>query len=356
MLKKLFYWTIFYFCRIGASAYFNKIEINGRKDLPTDGPIIFAPNHQNAFLDAILIGIFSWKPVSYFTRGDIFVPPFTWFLDALNMLPVFRVKDGFSKVTTNGDTFSLSVDNLLKGKNLMVFPEANHDYPYVIRTLSKGTARVAFDAQLKTDRPVYIVMVGLNFFRRHTPRFKLIMNYARPINLKDYLSLFEEHNGKAYTAVRNEMTTRLKENMVIPNKDDQYEERAKVFTRRNESLTFKQLREKAENIDGFTSEKYYPFLKPFIWLLSIPNFVVLGVSYYVNSLFKDPVFSGSMKFGVTALVAPIWYLIILAVLSFFLDFKTSLLIVGVLILLLFIRQYLVRYITITEHKWQSNWE
>jgi len=354
MLKRLFYNMLWYTCRIGAGLYFNKIEINGKIQLPRNGAIIYAPNHQNAFLDAILIAIFSPQPVTFFTRADIFVKPYIWFLEAMNMVPVLRAKDGFSKVKDNDSTFSLSVDNLLKRKPIMIFPEASHDYPYHLRTLSKGTARVAFDAQLKSTSPIYIVPVGLNYFRRHVPRFKLIMNYGEPINIQDYLDLYQEHSGKALSEVRNAMTIGLKKEMVIPDKKDNYEENAKVFTRENERLTFAELKEKSEKLN-FIRETEMDWLKPIILLFSIPNVVPLVLSHYVVSLFEDPVFPGSMKFGIAALFCPLWYFVCFVTIGFFYGLKLSFLIVLGLILFLFLRQELVRYTSPTEHRFITKW-
>ena len=38
--------------------YFSSVEINGKENIPKEcRPIILAPNHQNAFLDAIVIAV-----------------------------------------------------------------------------------------------------------------------------------------------------------------------------------------------------------------------------------------------------------------------------------------------------------
>ncbi len=340
-------------CSVAALFYFRSIEINGKGDVPVDGLIIFAPNHQNAFLDGILIGIFSHLRVSFFTRGDIFVKPYLWLLKALSLLPVFRAKDGFSMSAQNGDTFDIAVKTLLSQKPLMIFPEANHDYPYILRTLSKGTARIGFLAQKATDKNVYIVPVGLNYFRRHSPRFKLIINYGKPICIKDYMKQYADHKGKALSAVKKEMTTRLKKEMLVPDRDEKYEEQIiKVFNRKNESLTFIELcNTKFEALAATT----FKWLKPLVFLLSIPNIIPFLFSKYLISLFKDPVFQGSIKFGVAALFCPLWYTFLFIIIGFGWNFNISTIIIAVSIALLFARQELKRLYTDTEYKFITKW-
>tara|TARA_Y100000385_G_scaffold291831_1_gene372861 strand:- start:4851 stop:5912 length:1062 start_codon:yes stop_codon:yes gene_type:complete len=353
-MKTLFYWTIRNLCKVGAKFYFRKIEINGMPQIPSDGPVIYAPNHQNAFLDAILIGVFSPKPVAFFTRGDIFVQPYLWFLNALNMLPVFRAVDGFSMAAQNDKTFDLAVQTLLNDKPLMIFPEANHDYPYTLRTLSKGTARIAFATQSRSTKPVYIVPVGLNYFRRHSPRFKLIINYGKPIPLKDYSSLYKEHKGQALSAVRKEMTNVLKSEMIIPDLDANYEDTARIFSRKNENLTFKELQENRQTQIN-NDEVLYDGLKAVVFFLSIINFVPILLSNYLVSLFKDPVFEGSMKFGVAALFCPLWYVGLFFLLGSIWNYNISTIIIAISLALLFIRQELKRLYTDTEHVFITKW-
>lgn len=342
MLKRLFYRLIWTICRIGMQLYFRGIEINGRKDLPKDGAIIYAPNHQNAFLDAIIIAMFSTKPVSFFTRGDIFRPPFLWFLDALNMLPVLRAKDGFSKVMENDHTFRKSVDLLLDKRPIMIFPEANHGYHYFLRTLSKGTARLAFDAQFKSDHPIYIVPVGLNFFRQHRPRYKLIINYGKAMNMKDYTEQYKEHKGRALSMIRNMMTENLKSVMIIPENDEYYETKVAILNRKNESLKFSELKEKVKR--NLSEEvRTYDYFGPLISLFTLLNLPMIKLPELILSKLGDPVYGGSIKFATCVFFAPLWYTTIFVILSFFTSKSIAFLITIGLILTLFLRQELKRY-------------
>ena len=53
--------------RFGLPFYFGRLEINGKEHIPKEAPYIIAPNHQSAFLDAVLMGTYHKKPISFLT-------------------------------------------------------------------------------------------------------------------------------------------------------------------------------------------------------------------------------------------------------------------------------------------------
>ena len=44
--------------------YFRKIKVEGLKHIPTTGPVLFTVNHQNAFLDALLLKLWYFENTS----------------------------------------------------------------------------------------------------------------------------------------------------------------------------------------------------------------------------------------------------------------------------------------------------
>jgi len=69
----------------------------GRENIPTDCPVIFAPNHINALMDAIAIhSIAPYKvPVIFLARADIFNnKKSAQLLKSAKILPAFRMRDG----------------------------------------------------------------------------------------------------------------------------------------------------------------------------------------------------------------------------------------------------------------------
>ena len=91
-MKALFYKIIILLLKSYNRFYFRRIRIYGQEHIPKKGGVIFSPNHQGAFLDPLLVGTSCGSKVTSLTRSDVFGGPFQWFLDALKMLPVYRIR------------------------------------------------------------------------------------------------------------------------------------------------------------------------------------------------------------------------------------------------------------------------
>ena len=103
LIVYLFLKNIFrYYNRI----YFRSVKIYGKNNIPTDGGVIFSPNHQGALLDPLVLASLTKGKITSLTRSDIFGGPFQWFLDAFYMLPVYRIRNGYSNLKKNDEIFA----------------------------------------------------------------------------------------------------------------------------------------------------------------------------------------------------------------------------------------------------------
>ena len=126
MVKRLVYQMLRYYCRFLVRAFFGKVEIIGQENIPKDQPVIYSSNHQNAFMDALIIGGLSPKITYSVTRSDVFKKKYEWFMDAINMIPIYRIRDGFSQLAKNEETFRKINRCLSQGHALTIFSEGNH--------------------------------------------------------------------------------------------------------------------------------------------------------------------------------------------------------------------------------------
>jgi 1-acyl-sn-glycerol-3-phosphate acyltransferase len=86
----------------GSRTYFKKLKYQGKEKIPKNAGIIYAVNHQNAFLDPIVIAGRTRQPTNFLTRADIFKKPFVAkILSQLYMLPIYRQRDGANAVKMN---------------------------------------------------------------------------------------------------------------------------------------------------------------------------------------------------------------------------------------------------------------
>ena len=205
---------------------YRTIKYVGRERLPKDGAIIFAPNHTNALMDAMVILAMDHRPKVYVARADIFRDTrIAKVLKFLKIMPIMRMRDGMEEVRKNNETIERAVDVLRDKVPFCIFPEGTHQAKYSSLPLSKGIFRIAFQAQeLMPDMPLYIVPVGLrygNFFRfRSTVR----VQFGEPINVGKFVAENSEYTpAEQMNMLKDLLDERMKKSIFyIPN-DENYD-------------------------------------------------------------------------------------------------------------------------------------
>jgi 1-acyl-sn-glycerol-3-phosphate acyltransferase len=205
---------------------YRTIKYVGRERLPKDGAIIFAPNHTNALMDAMVILAMDHGPKVYVARADIFRDArIAKVLKFLKIMPIMRMRDGMEEVRKNNETIERAVDVLRDKVPFCIFPEGTHQAKYSSLPLSKGIFRIAFQAQeLMPDMPLYIVPVGLrygNFFRfRSTVRVQI----GEPINVGKFVAENSEYTqAEQMNMLKDLLDERMKKSIFyIPN-DENYD-------------------------------------------------------------------------------------------------------------------------------------
>ncbi|MEQ9306726.1 MAG: 1-acyl-sn-glycerol-3-phosphate acyltransferase, partial [Marinoscillum sp.] len=296
-----FYYLVKATSWIGLKLFFGGVKIIGKMNIPKDGAILFTPNHQGAFMDAIITGVYNRKPVSFLTRADVFNKWSRPILNSLNMMPIYRIRDGIGSLSQNDAVFETCYEMLSEEKAILIFPEGNHNIEYPLRPLSKGTARLALDARDKIDpkTKIFIVPVGINYFSHRRPFAKLILNYGDPIELEHYMSLYHEHKQKGYNRLKADLTEAMKATMILPTEDEHYEQKRDwIFQPKHESLSFEELKEMGTG-DRFTTRKAPRknfFIKGLIGFFGLFNLPALLVLRKVLGGIKDKVFYVSIKY------------------------------------------------------------
>ena len=218
------YSFLFNYVRFSVNHSYRKIHYVGLENIPKDGAIIFAPNHTNTLMDALVVLCYDHTPKVFVARADIFKNPvLAKIFHFLKIMPIMRQRDGFQAVKKNQEIINKSVDVLKDKIPFCIFPEGTHQAKYSSLPLSKGIFRIAFQAnELMPDVPLYIVPVGIcydDFFRfRSTIR----MEFGKPINVGAYLAEHAELTAQEQTnGMKDLLTERLHDTLFhIPNDDD----------------------------------------------------------------------------------------------------------------------------------------
>ena len=331
--------------KLNVILYFSKIEINGEEHVPDDdAPFIYAVNHQAAFLDAVLLGTLSPFPVYYLTRSDVFKPATQWILSAFNMIPIYRIRDGFSALSKNEAIFETIKDLLLQDKRILIFPEGNHHHTHFLRTVSKGVSRIAFNSQLVNEKDITVVPVGLNYFSHTRSGRKLILNYGKPIRVRDFMPEGTDPGPKDLNKFRVAVSEGIKENLVIPEDDGNYENRKLVFNRKNEKLKFQEIRQLANGNQHFIEQPHSAFANILSKLLLIPNLPAFLLFYWVQkNKISQIAFISSIKLAFGMFVFPVWLLMSFLIVGLIWGWSFGGIIVGIQLLAFFIRRYVVRF-------------
>lgn len=205
---------------------YRNVRYVGREKVPQDGAVIYAVNHTNALMDALVLLAMDRRPKVFVARADIFRNPklakiLTW----LKIMPIMRIRDGYDEVKKNNETFEKAVDVLRDKIPFCIFPEGTHQAKYSSLPLSKGIFRIAFQAQeMMPDMPLYIVPVGLrygNFFRfRSTVRVQI----GDPINVGKFIAAHSDQTAaEQMVDMKDVLTERMKNTIFyIPN-DENYD-------------------------------------------------------------------------------------------------------------------------------------
>lgn len=64
-----------YYVDFCTRASFSSVKVEGRENIPSDGAVMFAPNHRCALMDALLVLLISHRPIGFGARLDIFRNP-----------------------------------------------------------------------------------------------------------------------------------------------------------------------------------------------------------------------------------------------------------------------------------------
>jgi len=203
---------------------FKRIYINKFDQLPDDTPILIACNHNNAFADALFVGAYLSKLNMHFiTRGDVFNPKMMWFFKLTYQIPIFRFKDGYENLKKNNNSLEHCYRALGRNQRIIIFSEGDCVTEKRLRSLQKGTARMAFGAyETNGQENILIYPVGINYIEPHNFRSSILIAQGEPLKLSDYIPLYNENPNKAIKQLTEDLEMRLrKEVLHIEKKDNE---------------------------------------------------------------------------------------------------------------------------------------
>ena len=205
------------------------VFVNKAKNVPKDKPVIFAPNHRNALIDALLLVYSSrlTKQVVFLARADIFKKKFiAWILRGLRIIPVFRIRDGKDNLEKNNEIFDVAGRILKNNKPIALFPEARHNPKQSLLPIQKAVPRIVLptEAQNNFDLNSQIVPVGIYYREIFAFLSDVYVRFGEPIDVSKYKPVYDENPNLAINQLRKEIEDSMKEVVVNIWNDEFYDQ------------------------------------------------------------------------------------------------------------------------------------
>jgi 1-acyl-sn-glycerol-3-phosphate acyltransferase len=340
-MSLVIYFLLKFYVWASTRFYFSSIKVFGREHIQGDGPFLFVANHQNAFMDGLLLVTVNRVPVHFLVRADIFKNKWAAkALKTLKLMPVYRIRDGAENLHKNDEQFNECVRLFKKNESVLIFAEGNHGHTRKLRPLSKGFTRIAFESQRQyPGMNLQIVPTGINYSHHTAFNSRVSIYYGKPIPATEY---FKEPLTDQTNLFRIRMADEIKKLIAHIDDDAQYDE---ILSKLNATHPdYFNPTETNKRIEKIMKGETVPItklttpiftiittpLKPLAWLINVP--VIAGWRKFSKKI-KDPVFITSLKFGYGIVAVQLYYLLLTGVAAIFIGWW-ALLVYPVLLLTL----------------------
>lgn len=323
-MKKIWYAFFKLYIQTGLFFYTKKIKIVGKENIPKKGAILFAVNHPNGLLDPLIVTTNTPRITHYLVRAAIFKRPIVKkLLATLNLMPIYRIRDGVKELSKNTEVFNDCYDILNKQRALMIFPEGSHDRRRTVRPISKGFTRIIFGA-LNTypNLKIHIIPVGVTYQNSSQFPCKVAIHYGSPI-LANELYNPKEVN-KSVNAVKEAVSNQLKKISVHIPFDENYH---KVLQRLNNNnidftnVTTTNQMIQSGNVNAQTPEYNYGKLVKVPFILN--SILPWGLWKLISKKVDEIEFVDTFRFGIGISIFPIFYLLQTSIVYYFYGTKIA---------------------------------
>ena len=214
--------AVYSFFKLGAKLalkiYCSKTVVHFDEATSYTSPKIIASNHPNSFFDAIVIAVKYPKPIHFLARGDAFNKPLVAnFLNALQLIPIYRLSEGKSNLIKNEDTFKRCISLFKENKTILIFSEGLCINEWKLRSLKKGTARLALLALNDGVDNLQIQPTNLNYSSFSKNPKKVLINFNPEFNAS-VLTL--EQDNFFYTTFNSKLKEGILDHLQVAKKEE----------------------------------------------------------------------------------------------------------------------------------------
>jgi len=315
--------------KIGLFFLFKKISVYGKENIPEKGAIIFIGNHQNALIDAILVPTTNSRICHFLTRASAFKIDFvSKILQSLNMIPVFRVRDGFRTIEKNFEVFDQCIEILKLEKAIQIFAEGEHHLQRRIITLKKGFARIILGTLQKyPELPIYIVPIGINYDSHLNFPSSTSIYYGKPILANQFVDA--KNPDLKFKKITNEVSNALKYLTLHVEDSANYNEIiVKLEALEVDYLNPFEANKLVESLETTSSKKIVKkensnWFATFHLIAKLNSVFPLLIWKYIKPKIQDIVFTNTYRFALITTIFPLFYLIQTAIIYLIFDIRIA---------------------------------
>jgi 1-acyl-sn-glycerol-3-phosphate acyltransferase len=336
-MRLLWYYFFKYYLRTGFLFYFKSIRIVGEENIPDKKAVLFVGNHQNALLDPLLFGTTNKKIQYFLTQAQVFKNPIVKsILLYTNMLPIYRIRDGYDSLSKNEETFQKCYKILNNKQTVLIFAEGSHSLKRRVRVLTKGFTRIAFGAlEQDPSSEIVIIPIGFNYSDAKEYGSSVSVYYGKPISANYYWDNFNKIESTV--ELINEVSKQLKKLTTHIEDKGNYEEIVQHFQADN-FLYPEKVNKTLENIDALPpiQPKTKSRFNPLLLLVKINSVFPLLIWRKVYPTIKEEEYISTFRFTVGITAFPVFYLLQTCVISYFFGGRVGLIYLFLSILSVFL--------------------
>ena len=305
------------------------MSVYGKENIPKKGAVIFIGNHQNALIDAIVLPTTNNRNSHFLTRASAFkIGLVDQILRSLNMIPVYRVRDGVRTIEKNFVVFEQCIEILEQEKAIQIFAEGEHHLKRRIIPLKKGFARIILGTLQKyPDLPIYIVPIGINYDSHLNFPSSTSIYYGKPILANQFIDI--KTPDLKFTEITNQVSIALKNLTLHVDDLANYDEIIlKLETMGVDYLNPFEANKLVENLDAIPStekvkKENFNWYTPLHLLAKLNSVFPLLIWKYIKPKIKDVVFTNTYRFALITTLFPLFYLIQTAIVYFFFNMEIA---------------------------------
>ena len=318
VLRTLWYYLFKFLIRFSLFFYTKKIIVNGKENIPKKGAVLFLVNHPNGLLDPLIVAVNNPRIQYFLVRAASFKNPLIKrFLESLNLMPIFRMRDGVRQLGNNIEVFDKCFDLLHQQKALMIFPEGSHNHKRNVRNLSKGFTRIIFGALEKNPTlNIHLIPVGVTYQNPSIYPSSVCVQYGTPILANEF------HNPEIIHSeikrLKETIRYQLKTLSVHIPLDKNYEKTLNKLTSKNVDFTeVEKVNQmiKTKTIIGRNKKmNLVSFIKPIIILNCIVPWIIWK---YIENKVEEFEFIDTFRYGINSITVGINFIIMTYLISYF---------------------------------------